>query len=619
MRPIRIVVVSAALTLAAAASVLPIQVANALPPSISIIIPSNDATVSGTSQTLDATASSAVTQVQFEITGGTLTNSVIATTTKPTLYGWIAQWNTLTVANGTYTLQSVGLYSGADYVFSSPITLNVNNPPPSTTVKLPASGASVSGAQSLDATASAGVTQVHFEISGGPENYVDHVISGSNPTYLGWIGRWNTATVPNGTYTLNSVASYAGGVTGTSPPITFTVNNPARLVPAWRAYVSNTGSDTVSVIDTATNTVTGSIPVSYPESIAITPNGTKAYVIGSNGVSVINTATNKVIGSPIPVGAYGSIAITPNGTTAYVINSGSNTVSVINTATNTVTGSIAVGADPNSIAITPNGKTAYVVNYRSETVSIIDTATNTVTGSILVGAYPDGIAITPNGTTAYVAESWFSRVSVIDTATNTVTESFPVGAQPGDIAISPDGTTAYVSGGTVSVINIATNTVAGSVFGAGPGSIAFTPDGTTAYATTFNSGLAVIDTTANTVDWTIPVGAYPQAVAITPDQAPVAHLSVSPAPAGSATTLDASASRVAFGAIAKYAWNFGDGSTATTTTPTTTHTYASAGTFSASVTETSSGGTSTTKVFTGQTMSRNGGPSARAVATVAVG
>jgi hypothetical protein len=62
-------------------------------------------------------------------------------------------------------------------------------------------------------------------LSGGPNNYVNQVISGSGPTYYGWIGGWDTTSVPNGTYTLNSVATYAGGVRGTSMPITVVVNN----------------------------------------------------------------------------------------------------------------------------------------------------------------------------------------------------------------------------------------------------------------------------------------------------------------------------------------------------------------------------------------------------------
>ena len=50
--------------------------------------------------------------------------------------------------------------------------------------------------------------------------------------------------MPNGTYTLQSVASYAGGVSGTSPGITITVANvpptSAVLVPSGGATVSGT-------------------------------------------------------------------------------------------------------------------------------------------------------------------------------------------------------------------------------------------------------------------------------------------------------------------------------------------------------------------------------------------
>ncbi|MDI6736025.1 MAG: hypothetical protein QME42_07520, partial [bacterium] len=68
--------------------------------------------------------------------------------------------------------------------------------------------------------------------------------------------------------------------------------------------------------DTTTNSVIGSpIPVgSFPRGVAITPDGRYAYVTnrGSNNVSVIDTTTNSVIGSPIPVGSFPcGVAITP--------------------------------------------------------------------------------------------------------------------------------------------------------------------------------------------------------------------------------------------------------------------------------------------------------------------
>jgi hypothetical protein len=107
---------------------------------------------------------------------------------------------------------------------SAPITVTVNNSPPTTSVLIPSAGATVSGGSAtLDAGASANVASVSFELSGGAFN--DQVIASSVSTPYGWIGPWNTTTVPNGTYTLQSVATYAGGVNGTSAAVTVTVNN----------------------------------------------------------------------------------------------------------------------------------------------------------------------------------------------------------------------------------------------------------------------------------------------------------------------------------------------------------------------------------------------------------
>jgi hypothetical protein len=68
------------------------------------------------------------------------------------------------------------------------------------------------------------VTSVKYELTGG--TLTDQVIATATPTYYGWLAQWNTTTVPNGTYTLQSVAAYSGGVTGTSPGVTVTVANP---------------------------------------------------------------------------------------------------------------------------------------------------------------------------------------------------------------------------------------------------------------------------------------------------------------------------------------------------------------------------------------------------------
>ena len=71
---------------------------------------------------------------------------------------------------------------------------------------------------------------------------------------------------------------------------------PAEAAPF--AYVANGGSNTVSVIDTATKTVVATVGVGMgPIGIAVTPDGTHVYVANaSSNVSVIATATNTVVG-----------------------------------------------------------------------------------------------------------------------------------------------------------------------------------------------------------------------------------------------------------------------------------------------------------------------------------
>jgi hypothetical protein len=93
------------------------------PPTTSIIIPSNGAKLSKTT-ILDATASNA-TSVRFLLFGGSSWGLVIGTAT-PTIYGWIASWNTKTVSNGSYVLFSQAFNAGGSAV-SSPISVIVKN------------------------------------------------------------------------------------------------------------------------------------------------------------------------------------------------------------------------------------------------------------------------------------------------------------------------------------------------------------------------------------------------------------------------------------------------------------------------------------------------------------
>src|ERR1700685_1742798 len=110
------------------------------------------------------------------------------------------------------------------------------------------------------------------------------------------------------------------------------------------AYVPNYLDETVSVIDTSTNTVSATITVgTSPNGVAITPDGSMAYIAngGSSGVvSVIDTSTKNATAT-ISVGEFPTgIAITPDGSTAYVLTQGyglgTGYIYVVDTATNSV-------------------------------------------------------------------------------------------------------------------------------------------------------------------------------------------------------------------------------------------------------------------------------------------
>jgi YVTN family beta-propeller protein len=410
---------------------------------------------------------------------------------------------------------------------------------------------------------------------------------------------------------------------------------PAWAAGAHMAYVATTDESTVTPIDTTTSMA--GTPISVPGSdtfgVAITPDGKALYVsAGEAGsfVTPVDLATNTA-GSQITVSSHaasgpGAIAITPDGKTAYVVNEGASTVTPINTATNVAGAEIPVGASPEGIAITPDGKTAYVTSVGSHSVTPIDLATNAAVTPIPVGSDTASIAITPDGKTAYVTTTGTSVVP-IDVATNTAGTAISIGGFASSdrfaIAISPDGKTAYVNGpGGVVPIDTATNTAETAITVANGGAgIAISPDGKTVYVTGQNGsgGLVTpIATANNTVGTPIMVGFSPSGVAFTPDQGPTAAFSKTAAPAGQASSFNASASSASNGTVASYHWDFGDGTTQTTTTPTTTHTYAAANTYTVTLTVTDSAGCSNNIVFTGQTASCNASPAAQVTHQVTV-
>jgi YVTN family beta-propeller protein len=158
----------------------------------------------------------------------------------------------------------------------------------------------------------------------------------------------------------------------------------------------------------------------------------------SDTVSVIDTATESVsatvnVGNT-PVG----IAITPNGKTVYVDNENDDTVTPITTLTNTAGTPIAVGNTPVGIAINNAGTTAYVTNQFSNNITPITVSTNTPGTPFAAGGNPEGIALSPDGTTAWVTDGSPASLLPINLPADTEGTPVSVGSAPSAVAITPD-------------------------------------------------------------------------------------------------------------------------------------------------------------------------------------
>ena len=287
----------------------------------------------------------------------------------------------------------------------------------------------------------------------------------------------------------------------------------------------------------------------------------------------------------------------------------------INVATNTAGAPITIPLGVSGVTVSPDGATLYVTG--DPNITPVNLATNTVGASFVNVGNPTGTAITPNGS-KLLTSNRNNFVTVQDTATHVRTTDFVLNARAGDVAITPNGATAlrrvHGARGRRRRTDRHRHRQPGREDQDRPGGPRH-HDHARRQDRDRHEPLrpqrhARVDGDEHR-GATIQVGTNPFAVAVTPDQAPVARLHVARAPLGQAATLDASASTTPLGTRTAYVWDFGDGAKALTLSPITQHIYNEA-TDTASVTVINSASTSTTRTFTGRTVSNNGDASATA-------
>jgi YVTN family beta-propeller protein len=140
------------------------------------------------------------------------------------------------------------------------------------------------------------------------------------------------------------------------------------------AFTANHESNAVAIIDTRTDQLLRSIPVSRaPHSVAVSPDGRTVLVAGyeADTVDLLDAVTLQRTG-PFPVGREPqSVAFAADGEHAYVVNEGDDTVSVLNGHTGAVTATVRVGGSPRTVAVSPDGGLAYVSNGDDNTISVL--------------------------------------------------------------------------------------------------------------------------------------------------------------------------------------------------------------------------------------------------------
>ena len=233
---------------------------------------------------------------------------------------------------------------------------------------------------------------------------------------------------------------------------------PAGLSPANLAvnpvtnkiYVPNRESQTVSVIDGATNQPKVLITRPYPETAVVNATTNKIFVGHSNGyVTVIDGATNAF--TTIETGGHSAGLVLDEAKNRVYVPVGREIV-VIDGSSNAMS-TIPVPIYAKSLAINPAVNKIYFTSG-PEDFAVLDLATNRTTlielrspGSEIT--WFDDIKVNRVTSEVYVAhssKSWNTpgSISIIDGATNTLT-TIPVAAYPNRIAINEKTNQIYVA------------------------------------------------------------------------------------------------------------------------------------------------------------------------------
>ena len=303
-------------------------------------------------------------------------------------------------------------------------------------------------------------------------------------------------------------------------------------VPAAAAtlFVTNTKSDSISVIDTHTFEVIATIPLGRgkPNRVVFHPDGRTAWVVydKSRDLGVVDADTRKLLRRVKIGGNPYNLNFTPDGRHLLVLDWASDTstdeVIFYDLQEQKIDGRVEVSTWPAHSALSRDGKLLYVSGETAGDLTVIDVARREIVARhVHGGGDAMGLAVTADGRFVYAAAGENKAVLKFDTATNTPVATIALPGVVHEATLTLDGRYLYTTlrrKNRIVVIDTATDrTVATIPQKAYPDLVTMEPAGRHAFVTNRWADLvSVIDLTTHTQIRTIPVGKAPHGMALRP-------------------------------------------------------------------------------------------------------
>ena len=303
-------------------------------------------------------------------------------------------------------------------------------------------------------------------------------------------------------------------------------------VPAAGAtlFVTNTKSDSASIIDTDTLETVGTIPLGQgkPNRIVFHPDGRTAWVVydKSHDLGVIDAEARKLIKRVRIGGNPYNLAFTPDGSHLLVLDWSSDTSSdeviFYDLKAEKIDGRVDVSTWPAHAIFSRDGKLLYVSGETAGDVTVIDVAQRTVVGRIVHGGGDAmGLALTADGKTLYAAAGENKAILKIDTATNKAVGEIPLPGIVHEATLTLDGKYLYTTLRKINkivVVRTSDDKIVASIPQKGyPDLVTMEPTGRRALVTNRWADLvSVIDLASHNQVRTIPVGKAPHGMALRP-------------------------------------------------------------------------------------------------------